>query len=463
MAFEYGSQAIEIRNPFRLEGFVYTVRGAVVTALGALLLLDVQARVDGGAATRATASPTDDRGVDQCVIEPGNDCLLGYTYTGGPTLKVSLNATVTQPGGTFVGFGGACDEPQGSFCVVDVTGATEVIVRAAVPPTANPDAYLAPQGGTLSVDAPGVLANDEASGDVSAQLVNFQGPGELSLEADGSFTYQTAGESLETATFTYRVVGEFDLVSEPATVSIEVAPKPIAVADSYTVNEDETLEVAAPGVLGNDQNAGGGSVEVVSGPMAGDLDLNSNGGFTYTPPQDFNGQSQFTYRVLGELEMVSEPATVTINVTPVNDPPSFTLSQTEVVTTILAGENRPAFATSISPGGEPYEASQSVFFDVTRRPGGGNPNFIVAPAISSTGTLVYQAGLQTGTWTYQVVARDNGSGDNTSEAQTFTITVVSGSGGGPGGPESPRGPGPDDDDDEDDDEDDDDDDDLTSP
>ena len=32
MAFEYGSQAIEIRNPFRLEGFVYTVRGAVVTA-----------------------------------------------------------------------------------------------------------------------------------------------------------------------------------------------------------------------------------------------------------------------------------------------------------------------------------------------------------------------------------------------------------------------------------------------
>lgn len=48
MGFEYGSQAIQIRNPFRAEGAVYAVRGAVVLALGAYLLMGVQATVGNG-------------------------------------------------------------------------------------------------------------------------------------------------------------------------------------------------------------------------------------------------------------------------------------------------------------------------------------------------------------------------------------------------------------------------------
>lgn len=414
--------------------------------------------LEGGAATRATASPTDDRGVDQCVIEPGNDCLLGYTYTGGPTLKVSLNVTVTEPGGTFVGFGGACDEPQGSFCVVDLAGASEVVVRAAVPPTANPDQYLAPQGGTLSVEAPGVLGNDDASGDVSAQLVNFEGPGKVSLQPDGSFTFQTAGNSLNGASFTYRVVGEFDLVSEPTTVTIDVAPKPVAVADSYSVDEDQTLVVNAPGVLANDQNAAGASVDLVSGPGTGELDLESNGSFSYSPPQDFNGQVQFTYRVLGDLGMTSEPATVTVNVLPVNDPPSFRLVETDISATAGQPYRREGFAVEISPGG-PDEQAQLVSFEVTRLPGGGNLEFFLfsSPAISRSGTLTFTAS-GSGTATFQVVLSEPGG--MTSAPATFTITVPSSGGGGgpdgPGGGPGPGGPNPDDDDEDEDD-------DLTTP
>ena len=41
MAFEYGSQSIEIRNPFRLEGFIYLLRGLAVAALGIYLILYV--------------------------------------------------------------------------------------------------------------------------------------------------------------------------------------------------------------------------------------------------------------------------------------------------------------------------------------------------------------------------------------------------------------------------------------
>lgn len=50
MAFDYGSQGIAIRNPFRLEGFLGACRGAVFAVLGVLLLLTVRDRlVQGGA------------------------------------------------------------------------------------------------------------------------------------------------------------------------------------------------------------------------------------------------------------------------------------------------------------------------------------------------------------------------------------------------------------------------------
>jgi hypothetical protein len=39
MGFEYGSQAIEVRNPFRAEGAAYALRGLIVAAAGVYLLL----------------------------------------------------------------------------------------------------------------------------------------------------------------------------------------------------------------------------------------------------------------------------------------------------------------------------------------------------------------------------------------------------------------------------------------
>lgn len=42
MAFQYGSQGLDIRNPFRVEGIVYAVRGAITAALGIVLLLSLR-------------------------------------------------------------------------------------------------------------------------------------------------------------------------------------------------------------------------------------------------------------------------------------------------------------------------------------------------------------------------------------------------------------------------------------
>lgn len=49
MAFEYGSDTLGIKNPFKFQGFVLTIRGLMVTVLGIIALLTVKELVASGA------------------------------------------------------------------------------------------------------------------------------------------------------------------------------------------------------------------------------------------------------------------------------------------------------------------------------------------------------------------------------------------------------------------------------
>jgi Ca2+-binding RTX toxin-like protein len=100
---------------------------------------------------------------------------------------------------------------------------------------------------------------------------------------------------------------------------------PTAVNDAYATDEDTTLTVPAPGVLANDTDEEGDplTAELVSGPShASSFALNANGSFTYTPEVNFFGADTFTYRAFDGAEL-SNLATVTITVRPVNDPPTI--------------------------------------------------------------------------------------------------------------------------------------------
>lgn len=72
---------------------------------------------------------------------------------------------------------------------------------------------------------------------------------------------------------------------------------PAAVDDSYNMNQDTVLSVAAPGVLANDSDPDGDVLTAVlcSGAAHGTVTLNSNGSFTYTPNAGFAGTDSFTY------------------------------------------------------------------------------------------------------------------------------------------------------------------------
>jgi VCBS repeat-containing protein len=97
---------------------------------------------------------------------------------------------------------------------------------------------------------------------------------------------------------------------------------PVAADNAYSVNEDNTLTVAAPGVLGNDSDPDGDTLTavLVSGPSHGTLTLNPDGSFTYTPAENFFGTDYFTYQAYDGVAY-SNVATVTITVTSVNDAP----------------------------------------------------------------------------------------------------------------------------------------------
>lgn len=205
----------------------------------------------------------------------------------------------------------------------------------------------------------------------------------------------------------------------------------VAIDDAYSVNEDQLLDVAAPGVLDNDIDPDGDLLTAtqVTGPSHGTLLLNANGSFTYTPEGNYNGSDSFTYKVSGSLP-ASETATVTLTVNSVNDAPAFTLGLAPTVDEDAVAQTMATWATAISNGAPDEETgqahAQTHTFNIT---GNTNPGlFAAGPAVSPTGTLTFTPALNAyGVATITLVLQDNGGtadgGIDTSAPQDFVITV----------------------------------------
>ena len=196
------------------------------------------------------------------------------------------------------------------------------------PPTTADDAYAVAEDDQLVVTAPGVLAND-ADPDLdplTAQLDTDAGQGTLTLQDDGSFTYDPDPNFFGTDTFTYRATDGI-AQSAAATVTITVDPvddDPVAVVDSYGTAPDTSLSIAAPGVLGNDHDPDGDPIvaELLTDASDGTLALVSDGSFDYAPDPGFLGTDTFTYRATDGTTS-SAPTTVTIAVATSSEPPRF--------------------------------------------------------------------------------------------------------------------------------------------
>ncbi len=196
-------------------------------------------------------------------------------------------------------------------------------------PVAHEDTATIAEDGQLSVAAPGVLTNDsDADNDaLTAEVVSQPAHGVLALAADGGYTYAPAANWHGTDSFTYRS-SDGTASSQTVAVTITVTSvndTPVASADSAAVAEDALLSVAAPGVLTNDTDVDGDALaaEVVTQPAHGTLQLAADGSYTYQPAANWHGTDTFTYRA-SDNTVTSQPATVTITVTAVNDTPVVT-------------------------------------------------------------------------------------------------------------------------------------------
>jgi hypothetical protein len=135
-----------------------------------------------------------------------------------------------------------------------------------------------------------------------------------------------------------------------ATVTANHAP--VAVSDSYTTNQSQSLTVAAPGVLGNDTDADGNALNAVkvTNPSNGVVTLNSNGSFVYTPAAGFAGTDSFTYKA-NDGTADSNITIVSILVNPVPTPSavndSYTTVQNQALTVAVPG----VLTNDTSPGG----------------------------------------------------------------------------------------------------------------
>jgi VCBS repeat-containing protein len=206
--------------------------------------------------------------------------------------------------------------------------------------SANPvaDTYATDENTVLTTAAPGVLTNDDLSGLVGtaeAVLVDAPAEGSLTLNPDGSFSYDpTTSSTLDALgagatslqSFTYLVHDTGDN-SDSATASVDITvtgvnDAPLANDDAYSYTADTALTIAAPGVLGNDTDAEGDTLtaSLVSDVGNGTLTLNADGSFTYTPDAGFTGTDAFSYTA-SDGSNVSNEATVFLSLAPVNQAP----------------------------------------------------------------------------------------------------------------------------------------------
>ena len=169
----------------------------------------------------------------------------------------------------------------------------------------------------------------------AGQTAPIPNVGLLTINANGSYTFVPAANyngAVPVATYTI-LDGNGGTATATLTISIiPVNDAPVAVNDTGTTPEDTTL---TGNVLSNDTDVEGATLTVTefevgiatytAGQTAtiagvGTLTINADGSYTFVPAANYNGPVPVaTYTVSDGT--LTDTATLTINVTPVNDAP----------------------------------------------------------------------------------------------------------------------------------------------
>ncbi|MEL7234501.1 MAG: Ig-like domain-containing protein, partial [Chloroflexota bacterium] len=219
-------------------------------------------------------------------------------------------------------------------------------------------------------------------------------------------------------------------VENPALKGIEIAipdqldspvnTAPVAVADSYTTDQNVPLTVdAANGVLANDTDTENDTLTAIATGGAaggGTLTLNADGSFTYTPPSSsFTGDATFFYKA-NDGELDSSDAAITITVTPNAFPVAESDSYTTFVNQDLLVEAPGIFANDSDD-----TVSLGLVSEQDIKTKGGS---LILGAGGPGGFLLEVPQDYTGTLTWQYVPQDERGANGRGNIVTVTIEVL---------------------------------------
>ena len=336
-------------------------------------------------AVNDTASTDEDTALTSSADLDAND-----TDADGDSLSVTAGTFTTSQSGSLVlaADGSYTYTPAANFSGTDTvdytvtdgtatdTGTLTIRVNAVNDaPVAVADAGAVNEDATLDVAASGVLGNDTdvdsndtlavsairtgsetgsgTSGSLGSALTGAYG--DVTMNADGSYAYiannaaALAAGAQVTDTFTYTVTdGNITDTAEIVITITGTNDPPFATDDASAVDEDDTLSIAATGLLANDTDADAGaslsitairtgaesgsgtagSIGVALAGAYGDFTVNADGSYSYNANNanalaaGTTATDTFTYTVSDGT--ITDTAEIVITVTGVNDPPVLT-------------------------------------------------------------------------------------------------------------------------------------------
>ncbi|MCB9445581.1 MAG: tandem-95 repeat protein [Ardenticatenaceae bacterium] len=235
-------------------------------------------------------------------------------------------------------------------------------------PTALNDSGSTNEDTPLNVSQPGVLGNDNDVdiGDTLSvtafQATSSKGGGQITVNANGDYSYNPTNAGALNAlavaettidTFTY-TISDSGTLTDTATVSITVTgvnDPPTAVNDTASTNEDNILNVSAPGVLAGDSDLDTSDTihatsTTTTSSLGAAVTINSDGSYSYNPQnapalQALAGggsiQDTFNYTIT-DGHGGNDGAIVTVTVSGSNDAPVLDNSGSMVLANINEDE-----------------------------------------------------------------------------------------------------------------------------
>ena len=289
----------------------------------------------------------------------------------------------------------------------------------------------------ISISPNGLLSNDtdvdgnplsistfEVEGNVYAttETANVPGKGSIAITSDGGYLF-TPAEDFNGAypIVTYNVTDGTATVSATLTITVDpVNDAPVAVDDeNNTTNEDNAITVSTIGTNDTDDNGIDATSVILIDPNdsnntsenatreltivgVGTYSVDDDGDVTFTPVANYNGTADINYTIKDNDAVVSNIATVEIEVTAINDAPvanpdtGSTNEDTALSVTAANGlivindtdiENDALSVESFTVAGGNYTAGDPAVFTEGTLVIESNGSYIFTPATDFNGTV----------------------------------------------------------------------------